>query len=246
MNLLRIALQLLLILVSLPVLAQPPVGDGSKIEVLKPGAKMFEDTLAVDGETWWVLFQAAGEEVRLRYAPLVVRPYSATRRNISVAGIPTDEVILLFRGTKELPRGPVSTVFNGSISLAPGTSLDLGSPPSFGFTIEAQPYQQSGSSNQPINTPTDGDYEIRLMQGEVCKQVLFKTFWQSESKKLNTFDEALPRLLWAGDLDKDHKLDLILDLSTHYAGAEYVLFLSTYATSEELVHLVARHIVPTC
>jgi len=44
-----------------------------------------------------------------------------------------------------------------------------------------------------------------------------------------------PLLLWAGDLDKDGKLDLLMDITNHYNISETALFLSSLARSGELV-----------
>lgn len=46
-------------------------------------------------------------------------------------------------------------------------------------------------------------------------------------------------LEWAGDLDRDGRLDLMLDLSDHYNVVKHHLFLSSRAGKNELVRLVA-------
>jgi hypothetical protein len=52
--------------------------------------------------------------------------------------------------------------------------------------------------------------------------------------------EAWWYLLWAGDLDRDGKLDLLVTVSDHYNVAEQVLFLSSAAGAGGLVGEVAR------
>ncbi len=61
-----------------------------------------------------------------------------------------------------------------------------------------------------------------------------------------TAGEDTPSLLWAGDLDRDGKIDLLLDVSNHYAGRHYVLYLSSEADAGELVKPVAELIVSGC
>ena len=48
-----------------------------------------------------------------------------------------------------------------------------------------------------------------------------------------------PALIWAGDMDKDGKIDLILDLSKGLYSAHITLFLSSYAEKNEYLHEVA-------
>lgn len=54
-------------------------------------------------------------------------------------------------------------------------------------------------------------------------------------------DEAHPRLLFAGDLDRDGRLDLIVDLSDHYNVSRPTLFLSSGPTPGTLVRAVASY-----
>jgi hypothetical protein len=55
-----------------------------------------------------------------------------------------------------------------------------------------------------------------------------------------------PALLWAGDLDRDGKVDLLMDVSGHYSSMELRLYLSSRATPGELVREVALRSHPTC
>lgn len=48
-----------------------------------------------------------------------------------------------------------------------------------------------------------------------------------------------PTLLWAGDLDRDGRLDLLFDRSDHYNVTDRVLYLSSRAAEGELVHPAA-------
>jgi hypothetical protein len=43
-------------------------------------------------------------------------------------------------------------------------------------------------------------------------------------------EESSPGIVWAGDLDRDTHLDLVVNLSTHYAATDYHLLLSTAAS----------------
>ena len=51
--------------------------------------------------------------------------------------------------------------------------------------------------------------------------------------------DGAPSLVWAGDLDRDGKLDLYMDLTNHYNVRDYALLLSSQAAPRQLVKLVA-------
>jgi hypothetical protein len=59
-------------------------------------------------------------------------------------------------------------------------------------------------------------------------------------------NEASPHILFAGDLDRDGKLDLLFDTSDHYNLVRPVLFLSGAAEGDELLHAVAEHRAVGC
>jgi hypothetical protein len=52
-------------------------------------------------------------------------------------------------------------------------------------------------------------------------------------------EDGMPVVLWAGDLDRDGKLDLYMDLTDHYNVRNYALFLSSRASGGMLVKKVA-------
>jgi hypothetical protein len=49
-----------------------------------------------------------------------------------------------------------------------------------------------------------------------------------------------PTVIWVGDLDSDGYMDIFLDTSTSEALGSHVLYLSTAAVGEELMHAVVR------
>jgi hypothetical protein len=59
-------------------------------------------------------------------------------------------------------------------------------------------------------------------------------------------DDATPALLFAGDLDRDGVLDLLLDTTDHYNLSRPTLFLSSQAGTGELLREVARFVAVGC
>lgn len=52
-----------------------------------------------------------------------------------------------------------------------------------------------------------------------------------------TFDEPMFRVVWAGDMDGDDKIDLEVDLSPKYSCSKVATFLSTKADKTQIVGL---------
>jgi hypothetical protein len=59
-------------------------------------------------------------------------------------------------------------------------------------------------------------------------------------------DDASPHPIFAGDLDRDGRLDLIFETSNHYNFSHPVLFLSGAGEADELLHAVAEHDAVGC
>ena len=93
------------------------------------------------------------------------------------------------------------------------------------------------------NAPTTVDNFVEcplVLVHELSRQVL-TTFsvYDPPGGDLSIGDEAVPQILWAGDIDRDGKLDLLLDLTDHYNVSIPTLFLSSEAAEDELVAEVA-------
>lgn len=89
--------------------------------------------------------------------------------------------------------------------------------------------------------------EVALIEGERIQALVRMTAQQMEGRPgLMLGDDATPHLIFAGDLDRDGKLDLIFDTTDHYNLSRPVLFLSGAAEGDELLHAVAEHNAVGC
>lgn len=137
--------------------------------------------------------------------------------------------IFLVKGSILLKPGIVKTVFAGKTIFSP--------------------------NSRPLNFYLDGDsgntYQISIgkrSNAETKYHALLLT-----SSKNDTSQEISPccsddstELLWVGDLDRDGRLDLLIDISDHYNSSIPTLFLSSPAKQNKLVEPVAQFEATGC
>ena len=87
---------------------------------------------------------------------------------------------------------------------------------------------------------------VELETGTHRQALLELAATRNEDGSLMLGDDASPALLFAGDIDRDGRLDLILDATDHYNLRRPTLYLSTQAADGELVHRVAEHEAVGC
>ena len=75
------------------------------------------------------------------------------------------------------------------------------------------------------------NYKMKIIRDSIGQVIVAKP----------NFDEESINIIWAGDIDRDGKLDLIIDTSRHYNIMEPSLFLSSKANNGELLKCVAIH-----
>ncbi|WP_052444759.1 hypothetical protein [Flammeovirga sp. OC4] len=100
-------------------------------------------------------------------------------------------------------------------------------------------------NNTTIKLYATGDKQ--LLGGDYYEIANYRLFIDNENKTkapqllfaCANFDDAMPQLLWVGDIDNDGKLDFLFDLSSHYNATSINLFLSSKADENEFVKIVA-------
>ncbi len=120
----------------------------------------------------------------------------------------TPKPIFQFQATDALRTGNVETEYSGLLSLSPGQSLSLRSET---VTLTAHGKMLD---TRPGNLSIAYKIELRSPRGN---RVVY------EEKRMMT--DQMPNLVWAGDLDRDGHLDLLIDLKGCEEGP-FALFLS--------------------
>lgn len=219
-----------------------PAGDG--VHLALSGLHLAADPVRGGGDWWGIFPEGEGytfQPVRVR-VEAVIDPLADgdTRKTATLITVPGNlQDLPLIRGLMSAVAGPLKSLKPTKKwgYIAPGNSITLpwdGAQRKEILTISAE--GREVLKEAPGSKWTEVvDYKLRLSRksGEATmSQVLVSI---PEPK-----DQDGPELLWAGDLDRDGKLDLFYDLRSFYTRHELALFLSTAAKEGELVGLVAR------
>lgn len=139
---------------------------------------------------------------------------------------PPDGVVALFSGVPLLTAGPALTV---------GRDLPLSGPNGeLPFTLGSRRYTLRWSSRAG-----DGcDTRIELSSGRAVQTV----YDAAKATGGLSCDEPHLTVAWAGDVDRDGRLDLIAAFSPKYSHHPRALLLSSAAGDGELVREVARSV----
>jgi len=198
-----------------------------------------DEVEAQTGETWLGLHISDSESMLLSYQvtvepvhdEIVDEPDQSTGKKVSV-DLPLKPKFLV--NTEWLNAGPVQTVLEGtyekSIERLSPVTLKLGSTSYELKVVSPENGEKCENEGLPKNARlvlTSGESEQVLYSLEECG------------------NDPAWFLLWAGDLDRDGKLDLYVSVNQHYNVSEKKLFLSS-AAGEGLVEQVAEFVTSGC
>ena len=190
--------------------------------LLVPGSVVDEADAAKPGDVWLCIGRE-GTLIRARRCPIAIEPGAEDGFGQPLDAAKMGAPLFLVTGVEGLREGDVPTVTSEEVKLSQvGASVTLGA--------ERAVLAVSGR---------EGGYEIAFSVGGK-RQVLART------TMLDDVNMGRPALLWAGDLDHDGKVDLLMDVSGHYSSMELRLFLSSRAGPDEVLREVALRSHPGC
>ena len=209
-----------------PALVQLNQTADNFIQIWTAGPMHPDEVLGQTGETWFGLFHS-DEGFELLPATITVLD-SPTVGGLYQKFVRTNrftDPVFLIRGLPELREGAVKTVFFGYFRPTPsnGITLYASSDPMSQCNLHASGKQ---------STETIDDYKLSFSDLRTTQILATRT---------PAFTEAFPTLRWAGDLDRDGKLDLLIDMTNHYNIMLPTLFLSSRTAPTELLKEVASH-----
>ncbi len=230
-----------LILGLLSTIAACGASAGDGVHLALSGLHNAADPVRGGGDWWGIFPEGEGytfQPVRVR-VEAVVDPLADgdTRKTATRITIPGKaQEVPLIRGLMSSVAGPVKALKPSKDwgYIAPGNSITLPWDREYALTISAK--GREVLKEAPGSKWTEiVDYRLSLscQPGDMSKRQILVSIPELR-------DEDGPELLWAGDLDRDGKLDLLYNLSSFYIDTELALFLSSAAKEGELVGLVAR------
>ena len=208
-----------------------------------PGTFHQGEAVARHGERWLAL-RVQADDARLDTTRLRVRTVfdelldAEGQATGSEVGSDKADVLTYLRGTG-LHAGPVT------LARSEDTSGDSGLVAQT-LTLGDKAYRLATRCEIAV---AEGGFMcgIALIEGERSQTLVRMTARQMEGMTgLMLGDAASPHLIFAGDLDRDGRLDLIFETTDHYNLSRPVLFLSGAAEGDELLHAVAEHNAVGC
>lgn len=232
--------KLVCVVFSLAILSVASLGNQlplqSKIQILRVGEFHANEVFAKSGEVWYGLYPSE-DGYELIASKITVEPFhdlvdkgnEKSGKQVSVDQ--PVEPLFLIRGLEGLKRGRVKTVFSGNKFFFPSESMSLKFDERDYYSLAAFGLAADRGVARPFDMII---YNYKIMISHIP--------W-TKSQVVASFDiialDGTPTLLWAGDLDKDGKLDLLMDLTDHYNVSAYTLFLSSMAEEGALLRKVA-------
>lgn len=231
----------------MPSLSLPPLILAAAIALQPPGQFHGDEPVARDGETWLALRASADSasltSTRLRVQatedPILDEPGQTSGRRVSSALEPDPDaegaqVVAYLRGSG-LAAGavrPARILERSQDGASPSYRIDLAGQD---HRIRTQCRPKRGSQAYAR------DCTVVLIASGGAEQVLMRVDGRREGDVTLLGDDASPGLLFAGDLDRDGRLDLIFDVSNHYNVSRPTLFLSSQARDGELLHAASSY-----
>ncbi len=227
-----------------PVLAQVVNPDSDKpilpIKVLTDGTFHADEVWeGIERENWFGLFKdgqgyylhATAVSAR-RVEDPVGEEEEGKKTGWELTTAVKDTVVLLMAGSNDFVNRRLSTAHLDTTEVYPGDTVVI----KFGN----EEYHLFATGKRQKETPDTEwyiitDYKLYLsakIDGQWVNQLLVAH---------ENFDDAMTRIVWAGDIDGDNRLDLIINFARHYNEGRPTLLLSKPAHAGKLLELSGQH-----
>ena len=218
------------------------------VTILRAGLWHGDEVTVESGPDWWGIFpegdgftlQQAPVTITLEYDAIMDEEGQATGKRVKV---PQEaEPVLLIRGIAGLKEGRLNTpkAAPWKTFVYPGQSIDLklseGKQPEY-VALQVLGGVKTGGS---VTDLLLNDYTFNMFQHS-GRDIITQTLATIPG---NT--DGHPEFVWAGDIDRDGKVDVLLNITNHYVVTHLVLYLSSAAKEGELVGKVAEHKTAGC
>ena len=211
----------------------------SEIQLLQVGAFHGDEVSAKSGEIWLGLYPTPDGHalipsritVETVYDPFVDNAGEQTGKVVSVEE--QTPPLFLIKGLSTSERESIKILSDTQTILSPGKSLNLR------LDDENESYLTVYGEGDvgPNGFTSLENYSLELSNGQLSQELL----------AYGSTNGAIPTLLWAGDLDGDGQLDLLINATPHYTVySAPMLFLSSMAQGGNLVQKVAIFIATGC
>ena len=210
-----------------------------EIQLLQVGGFHGDEVSAESGEVWLGLYSTpdgyalipSGITVETVYDPFVDNAGERTGKVVSVEG--QTRPLFLVKGLNIPKRKFIKTLSVEGAILSPGKYLDLRLDGKSEYHLTAYGEGEIG----PNGFTSLENYSVELSKGRLSQELV----------AYSSTNGAIPTLLWAGDLDGDGQLDLVINATPHYTVySAPMLFLSSMARDGNLVRKVAVFVATGC
>ena len=211
-------------------------GDAPEAQLMLPGGNWKDNVPTQSGEKWLALQNGPGVSALSTVTVVVTKKATDDMQPLVVSIKENFSPVFLVRGVRGLSPGPARTVFQGLLALNwyDGASFYELGPAQREVSIDAGPAETKYLSHG--ERAQRGYHLVLTSHQENLRQYIIV---------LRGRPARVPRLRWAGDLDHDGRIDVLLDAQTvESEGGTYQLWLSSGAKHGELVGLVATLRVP--
>lgn len=211
-----------------------------------PGSFHSGEPVATDGESWLGL-RIDGDDaalvatiVRVRQIEDVVADDAPGQRSGREVTSAQGDVIAMYLRGPRLRAGSIERA-----NALPDASETVASMPTYSLDFRGRRHRIAAQCDPDPVARVDGQAQFAcrvVLDSPGQSQVLWATtgYFEPGATMPSLGDDAAPTLLFAGDLDGDGRLDLILDTTDHYNVRRPTLFLSTQAAPGELLGIAAQ------